>query len=151
MREKRLTECLEHLVAFVEDKVLDRLFDLEALVADETVDAAGRADHNVRALFLVGQDLLVGLDGRTTVKHGGADVGHVLGEPGKLVPDLVRELTRVAQDDGRDLAVDRLELLQGSQHENGGLTHTRLGLAQHVHAEDGLGDTLLLDWKRAAG
>ena len=60
-------------------------------------------------------------------------------------PHLVRQLPGVADDDGADLAVDRLQLLQHGQDKDGGLAHARLGLAQDVHAQDGLGDALVLD------
>lgn len=43
------------------------------------------------------------------------------------------------------LSVNRLNLLQSSQHKDGRLAHPRLGLAQDVHAQDGLGNTLMLD------
>lgn len=42
------------------------------------------------------------------------------------------------------LAVDWLNLLQGGQHEDRRLAHPGLGLAQDVHAQDGLGDALML-------
>ena len=45
------------------------------------------------------------------------------------------------------LAVDRLYLLQRGQHEHGCLPHARLGLAEDVHAQDGLGDALVLHWR----
>lgn len=43
------------------------------------------------------------------------------------------------------LSVDGLDLLQGGQHEDCRLAHSRLGLAQDIHAQDGLGNTLMLD------
>lgn len=43
------------------------------------------------------------------------------------------------------LSIDGLNLLQGGQHEDCCLAHPRLGLAQDVHAQDGLGNTLVLD------
>ena len=42
------------------------------------------------------------------------------------------------------LAVHRLQLLQGGDDEHRGLAHAGLGLADHVHAQDGLGDALVL-------
>ena len=41
------------------------------------------------------------------------------------------------------LSVDRLQLLEGGQHEDGRLAHTRLGLAQDVHSQDGLNNSLI--------
>jgi hypothetical protein len=97
---------------------------LEALVPNEGVEATGGTDHDVRALVLGLEEVLVDLDGRSTVEDTGADVGHVLGETGVLVLDLVGELTSVAEDDDRDLAVDGLDLLKSRSDEDGGLTCT---------------------------
>ncbi len=58
-----LTELLKHLVALVENEVLDVL-QVELLAADEGQDAAGGADDNVGAVGL--QDLLVLGDGQST-------------------------------------------------------------------------------------
>ena len=46
------------------------------------------------------------------------------------------------------LSVDRLDLLEGGEDEDGSLSHAGLGLAENVHAQDGLGDALVLNWKR---
>ena len=73
------------------------------------------------------------------------DTGEVLGEPLVLFADLEGQLAGVAHDDDRHLAVDRLQLLQRGQHEDGSLAHSRLCLAQDVHAEDSLRDALVLD------
>lgn len=43
----------------------------------------------MRTLFLASEQLLVGRDGSSTVEDTGSDVGHELGETGKLVSDLV--------------------------------------------------------------
>ena len=42
------------------------------------------------------------------------------------------------------LAGHGLQLLQHRQHEHRGLAHAGLGLADHVHAQDRLGDALVL-------
>jgi hypothetical protein len=57
------TKLLEHLVALVQDEVLDVL-EVELLALDERQDAAGRADDDVRAVGL--QHLLVLGDGQAT-------------------------------------------------------------------------------------
>lgn len=46
------------------------------------------------------------------------------------------------------LAVNRLKLLQCCDDEYSCFTHTGLGLADDIHAEDGLRNTLMLDWKQ---
>ena len=72
----------------------------------------------------------------------------VLGEPLVLLGNLEGELPGVAHDQDGDLAVDHLDLLERGQHEDGSLAHAGLGLAQDVHAQDSLGDALVLDWGR---
>lgn len=102
-----LTELFEHLVTLVKDKVLD-LGSVELLVTDKCHHTTGGSDNDVRALFLVGKDFLVGRDGCSTVEHRGAHIGHVLGETSKLVADLVGEFTSVAENDDGNLAINRL-------------------------------------------
>ena len=82
-----------------------------------------------------------------TSKMNYLDAGHVLGEPLVLLADLEGELPGVAHHEHGDLSVLRLDLLQGGQHEDGGLAHPGLGLAQDVHAEHGLRDALMLHCK----
>ena len=53
------TEGLEHLVAFVEDKVLD-VVEFEAFVASQGEDPARRSHHDVRTVLL--QRVLILLD-----------------------------------------------------------------------------------------
>jgi len=66
--------------------------------------------------------------------------------PSHPSPHLVRQLARVADDEGAHLAVHRLELLQDGEDKDRGLAHARLGLAEDVHAQDGLRDALMLHW-----
>ena len=141
---QRLTKLFEHFVALVQDEVLD-FGGIENLISDEGVETAGGGDHNVRALGLVSESVGVLRHRSATEERVDADVWHVLRETRVLVLNLVCELARVAKNNDRDLAVDRLELLQRCEHENSRLSVTRLGLAQNVHAEHGLRDTLLLD------
>lgn len=137
-------DLLEDLVALVNDKVLDTR-DLEALVAHERVHTARSADNNVGALGLILEHGLVLGNGCATVDDTSAHIGHVLGESSVLVADLVRKLTSVAEHENRDLAVDRLDLLERSKDKDSSLAHTGLGLADDVHAEDGLRNAFLLD------
>lgn len=145
---RKLTNLLEHLVAFVENKVLDAA-RFEALVADKSVHSARRANNDVRTLCLVLEDGLVGGHGRAAVEDRGADVWHILGEARVLISDLVRELARVAEDDDAHFSVLGLNLLQSGEDEDGCLSHTRLCLAHDVHAKNRLGDALLLDCNEA--
>ena len=138
-------ELLEHLVALVEDEVLDVRRD-EVAVADQLEHAAGRAHDDVRRLRL--EDALVLRGGHAAVEDLGLHVGQVAREALELVGDLVGELARVAQDDGADLRLLGLELVQRGEHEDCGLAHARLGLAEHVHPEDRLRYALVLHLAR---
>lgn len=110
----------QHLVAFVQDKVLD-FGSVQLLVSDQSHGSTGSTDNNVRALLLVCEQLLVGGDGRSTVEHAGSDVGHKLGETSELVSDLVSQFTGVAQDDDGDLSVDGLT----GENISGGILNER--------------------------
>ena len=66
------------------------------------------------------------------------DVRHVFGESVVFLGDLESQLARVAEDEHGHLPIDGLQLLQGGQDKDGGLAHTTLGLADHVHSEDSL-------------
>ncbi len=45
------------------------------------------------------------------------------------------------------LSVNGFQLLQGGQNEDRGLAHAGLGLAEDVHAQNGLRNALVLNWK----
>lgn len=144
-QDKAHTDLVEHLVALIENKVLD-VSELEGLLTDKGKDTAGSTDKDVWAEILVAEDVLISLQRRTTVEDLGANLGEVLAEASELVLDLEGQLASVAENDDRDLTRDGLDLLEGSKNEDGGLTHTRLGLAQNIHTENGLGDTFLLHY-----
>jgi len=88
LKECRLTECFQHLVAFVKNKVLD-FASVQLLLPDQSHHSSWSSNDNVRTLLLASEQLLVGRDGSSTVEDTGSDVGHELGETGKLVSDLV--------------------------------------------------------------
>lgn len=136
-------QLLQHLVTFIEHEMLD-IGQLEVLVADQGQDTAGSTNEDVGTSGLVLQDLDILGHGDTTVEDLGADFREILGEASVLVFDLESQFTCMTEDNDRDLAVDGLQLLQGGQHKDGSLTHTRLGLTEDVHTQDGLGDTFLL-------
>jgi len=134
-------------IALVEDEMLD-VIELEGLLLGKAEDAAGSTDDDVGAVVL--EDVTVGLDGDTAIEDGGLDLGKVLGEALVLVGDLEGKLPSVANDQDGNLVLTGgegagVELVQSGQDEDGRLTHTGLGLANDVHAEDGLGDALVLD------
>jgi len=139
-------ERLKDTIALVEDEMLD-VIKLEGLLLGKTEDAAGSANDDVGAIVL--EDITVGLDGDTTIEDGGLHLGKVLGEALVLVSDLEGKLASVAEDEDRNLILAGgegagVQLMQSGQNEDGRLTHTGLGLTDDVHAEDGLGDALVL-------
>lgn len=84
------------------------LTGVELLVTDEGHSSARGTNNNVRALFLVGKDLLVGRNGSTTVKDTSSDIGHKLGETSKLILDLIGKLSSVTENNDGNLAINRL-------------------------------------------
>lgn len=143
---KKLTNLVQHLVALVKHKDAHTAQTKE-LVAYEGVETTRSADNDVGVSLLVLQDLGILLDGSAAVEDTSLDVGHVLGEPVVLVADLEGQLTGVAHDQDGALASDGLNLLEGGEDEDSRLSETRLGLADDVTAEKGLGDTCLLNCK----
>lgn len=136
-----LTELLEEAVALVEHEVLE-LVELDVALGHEGLDAARGGNDDVGAVVREERDVLA--LGDAAVNDGRLDARKVLGEAVVLALDLVRELARVAHDEHGNLAVDGLQLVQRGEHEHGRLAHARLGLADHVHAQHGLRDALLL-------
>jgi hypothetical protein len=141
-----LTGLVKHLVALIEDEVL-QIGKAEVPVADESVDTAGGTDDDVGVGVLVGEKLDVCLDGCSAVEDTDPDIGEELGETVVLVSDLIGQLTSVAHNQNRgDTSLGLLvHLLQGSEDEDGCLSETGLGLAENVVTEDGLRNSNLLD------
>ena len=132
---------LQHLVALVKHKVL-YVLQVECARTRQRKYAARRADHNVRAVLF--DRLLVLFDAHTAKEHAHLGRGHVLAESLVLLADLKRQLSCVTHDKHGHLAVDNFELLQRGQHKHGRLAHARLGLADHVHAQNRLRYTFVL-------
>jgi len=125
--------------------VLD-ILKAECLGADQAENTSGCADNNVGAVLL--EHLLVLLNWHTAKEDGDLHAVHVLAESLVLFRDLEGQLASVAHNDDGNVAIDRLELLECSEDEDGGLTHTGLGLAEHVHAQNCLRDAFVLDLGR---
>lgn len=137
---------IKHLVALVENEHL-QVVEIEGLGVDEGEDATGRTNYDVGRLRTL-ENLLIVLHGHTTVEHLSDNVRQVLGETSNLVLDLEGKLTSVAHDEGgRGLGV-LLELVEHREDEHGGLTHARDGLADDIATLHGIGDALLLDFRR---
>jgi len=74
---RRLTKLLQHLVALVENKVLD-LASVEFLLAHQRHHSPRSPNEDVRALLLGSQDLLIGRNRSPAVEDGCPDIGHKL-------------------------------------------------------------------------
>ena len=103
----------------------------------------GGGDDDAGGLLLELRLLLLDVD--AAEDDGDVHRGEVRAEALELVLDLVRQLARVAEDQRANLARDGLELLEDREHEHRGLAHAGLGLADDVHAQDRLGDALVLN------
>lgn len=101
----------------------------------------------MRVGILVLEDFGILLDGGPSVENGGLDIRHVLAESSVLVLDLVGQLTSVAHDQDRGLASNWLDLLEGGEDEDCGLTKTRFGLAEDIGTDHRLRNAYLLDCK----
>mmetsp|Transcript_28086 Transcript_28086/g.68097 ORF Transcript_28086/g.68097 Transcript_28086/m.68097 type:complete len:241 (-) Transcript_28086:832-1554(-) len=138
-------ELFQHLIALIENEVLDTL-RVQIFVAAQLQHTAGRSDDDVGRLGL--EDALVLGDGHATIEHFRLNVRQVSAEPLKLVGDLIGELASVAKDESTNSCFFRLQLVQARKDEDGRLAHTRLRLTQNVHAQDGLRDALVLHFGR---
>jgi len=94
---------------------------------------------------VISSSLRSSIDLTSSVEDGSLGLGEVLREALVLVGDLERELAGVAQHEYSDLVLCWCELVEGGKDKDSSLSHSRLGLADHVHAEDGLGNALVLD------
>jgi len=141
---KRLANLIQHLVALVEDEKLDGP-QTELLVANQSIQAARGRNDDVRMRLLVGQHLLVLLDVGSAIEDGRLDLRHVFGEAVIFVLDLEGQLTSVAHDEDRGFSGDGVDLLQCRDDKDRGLSEPRLGLAEHIGADNGLWDADLLD------
>lgn len=138
-----LTKLFEHFVALVQYKVL-HVFGVQNFISRKGVQPAGGGDDDVGAFGLVSQGFRVFGHRGTAVECADPDIGHVLGETRVLVFDLEGEFTGVAKNEDRHLAIGGLQLLECGEDENRRFAVPRFSLAQDVHPEDGLGNTLLL-------
>lgn len=139
-----LTNLVKHLVTLIEDKCLD-VAQRKLLVTDQRIQTTGSSDNDVGVSILVGQKLDILLQRNTTEENGSLDIGQVLGETGVLVLDLVGQLAGVAHNQDRALARNGLQLVEGGQDKDRGLTKTGLGLAKNVDIQDSSRDANLLD------
>eukprot|EP00128_Syssomonas_multiformis_P001969 Colp12_sorted_trinity150504_noHs@29447 len=135
----------EHLVTLVNNEVLD-VRKIELLALHEILQTTRSTNNNMGLVILQLLDVLV--DRSLAHEDSSLDVGSVAAETLKLISDLESKFTSVADDHSAHLAVNGLQLLECGDDKNSGLTHTRLGLAQEIVTQDGLGNALLLNFGR---
>lgn len=139
-----LTDLVEHLVALIENKLLDAA-ESKMLVSNKRIETSWCGDNDVWVGLLLVQNIDVILDWSTTVEDRSLDVWEVFAESCILVLDLEGQLTCVAHDEDRGFTGDRLDLLEGCQHKDCSLTKTRLCLTKNIRTENGLRNADLLD------
>ena len=120
---------------------------VETLVPSERVKTARGSDDDMGALSGL-EEFLILLNGSSSIEDDSADIGHVLGKSEVLIADLEGEFASMAEDNDRDPVLCWVELLEGGEDEDGGLSVTRFGLTEDVHSKDRLWDALLLDWRQ---
>jgi hypothetical protein len=165
------TNLVEHLIALIEDEKL-ALVQVEGTLLSEAQNTTRSTDNNVGRILL--QELAVLSDRMSTIENSSLHVSKILLETIELVLDLfiekegqfvndwslkcggkgskegrstnlVRELSSVAENQGRNLLINRSNLLKDGEDEDSSLTHTRLGLANDISAKNSLRDASVLN------
>ena len=115
------------------------VFEIEGLSTDQSQNTSGGTDNNVWAVLL--QNFLVLFNWHTTEEDGNLKISgkiceklnlfskylhgiHVFWESLVLFWNLEGQFTSVAHDDDGHISINGLQLLKGSQDENGSFTHT---------------------------
>ena len=130
----------EHLVGLVEHDVAG-VRELQPAAADQVHHAAGRADHDLRALAQ-----LHGLLGDRLAAEDGDDLDALeLRERAQRLRDLDAELARGREHEHLDVLGRLVDLLDGRQPEGRGLAAAGLRLADDVAAAHDHRDGLDLD------
>ena len=122
-----LETARKHLVGLIENEDLD-VVRTKSVTAQEIDDTTGGSDDDVDSGV---QDLLILLD----VGSSNASVAlnlQVVSQVGDDLVDLVGQLTSGGKDESLDVGVVVVELLQNTEGESGGLTSTRLSLADNI-------------------
>jgi len=112
------------------------------LVAHQSKDSSGGADHNVRWVGF--EQLNVVLHRFSSINDFGLDLFEELGEANEFILDLVGELTGVAEDQRAIwLGVFR-KILENSKYKNGSFSHSGHCLAKSIDSQHSFRDALLL-------
>ena len=128
---RRPTNLVQHFIAFVKNENLD-VTHPKLLISYQSIHSAWRCHDNVGMSVLVGQNLDVLLHRSPAVEYRRLGFWHILAKPSVLVFDLIRKLAGVAHYQDRTFAWSWLDLLQGSEDENGSLPEPRFCLAKNI-------------------
>jgi hypothetical protein len=120
------------------------LGEIKGTSVGEVEDSAGGSDDNVRLVVLKSFDALSDVD--TPIEDSGFDIRQILRKALVFSLDLEGKLSGVTQDQHVDLSLDRLKQMQCGKDKNSCLSHSRFGLADHIHTKQGLGDALVLNF-----
>lgn len=94
------------------------------------------------------EHLLVLFDRNTTIDGLRLHIESVLAETFEFLLDLMGQLAGVAQDQRTHGVRILLQTVKDRDAEDRGFTHTGFGLAKQVVTQEGVGNTLLLDFGR---
>lgn len=106
----QLTKLLKHLVALIQGEVLDILC-IQNFVSDEGIQPTRGCNNNMWTSVLLAQYLCIFLDRRSTIEGVNPNLWHILGESSVLIFDLKGKFPGMAEDDDRNFAIYRLQLL----------------------------------------
>ena len=120
-------------------------FGIQDIMSREGVESSRSSNSNVWAFRLVAQKFGILPDRGIPIEGGNSNILEVLGETSIFFLDLERQLPGVTEDKDRYFAINGLQLLESGKDEGGSLSVTRLCLAEHIHTENSLGDTFLLN------
>lgn len=138
---------VQHLITFVENKDFD-VPQRQLLVAQQHVESSRSPNDDMGMRVFVGKKIIVLLGRDTAVEDRCLDLGHIFAEASVFILDLIGKLSSMAHDQDRAFSGNRFDLLQRSEDKDRGFTETRFRLTQDVASENGLRDTLLLDYEK---
>lgn len=121
------------------------IFGIQDFISRQGVETSRGSNNDVWAFGFVAEKFSVLCDGSSTIEGGNPNVREVLGKTSVFVLDLEGQLSSVTENEDGYFAVHWLQLLESGKDENSGLSVTRLGLTEHVHTENGLGNAFLLN------
>jgi len=135
------TKTFQTTVTLVQNKVLEVL-QVQVAVLNELLETTGGSDNNLWGIL---QGFLVLGDGNTTKELANPNVLHVSLETLKLDEDLMGQLAGVANHQCQYTRVCVVfQLFENRDDKDGCFSHSTLGLAQHISAQNCLGDALVL-------